>query len=274
VEISYLLPRRTAITRKAPKKGAVDQVLAANVDLALITMAVDADFNIRRVERLLAIVYQSGATPNIVLTKADLGRARERVNQLMQVAAGVPVVVTSALTNEGIVQLSQLLPGKTAVLLGSSGVGKSTLVNQLDGSHLARTRAVHHTGQGRHTTSHRQLTLLDTGGVIIDTPGLREMQLWVGSDATDEVFADIDSLAATCHFSDCRHEQEPGCAVTEAIGHGTLDKARLRSYHKLQRELQAIEARVDIRVQLEQRRKFRAIHRLARQQMAAKGRWD
>lgn len=275
--ISAVLPRRTAISRRTPDPATREQVLAANVDLVLITTAVDGDFNVRRLERMLTVAYQSGADPVVVLTKAELGDPDARRAEVEAIAPGVPVVAVSAHRGTGIDELrGHLGRARTAVLLGQSGVGKSTLVNSLMGRDAQRTASVHQaSGQGRHTTSHRELLQLPAGGCVIDTPGLREVQLWEGGpqdglDALEDAFADIEALARECRFSDCAHRGEPGCAIAQALESGELDAARWESYRKLERELHSITARVDARARSEERRRWRSLRREGAEREAAK----
>jgi ribosome biogenesis GTPase len=272
-EIRSVLPRKAAIRREAPGAATSEQVLAANIDVVFIATSADADFNVRRIERLLTVAYQSDAAPVILLTKVDLADAEPFEAELATVAVGVPVLAASGLSGEGVEAVRGHLPrGKTGVLIGSSGVGKSTLINRLLGNEELRTGDVHRSGLGRHTTSHRQLLKVPGGGLIIDTPGLREIQLWAGETALAEVFADVEELARQCRFTDCRHEGEPGCAVAAALGSGTLDRMRFTNYRKMQRELRAIEVRANVRLQIEARRKWKVIHRAVKNQMERKRR--
>jgi ribosome biogenesis GTPase len=239
--IRAVLPRRSAIVRQAAGGETEAQVLAANVDVAFLVTSLGADLEPRRLERYLTAVWQSGASPVILLTKADLHvDAAEQALEVEAVAPGVPVHIVSAVTGEGCDEVAaHLAPGTTGVLLGSSGVGKSTLVNRLAGEDLLRTQEIREDdGRGRHTTSHRELVVLPGGGMLIDTPGLRELQLWDGgSSGFEEAFTDIEELAAGCRFGDCAHTREPGCAVLAAVDDGVLPLDRLRSYRKLGREL-------------------------------------
>jgi ribosome biogenesis GTPase len=207
------------------------------------------------------MAWQSGAAPVVVLTKSDIADSIDELRlELESAAAGTPVLVTSAITGEGVGALAeQLQPARTGVLLGPSGAGKSSLINRITGSELMKTRSVHLNGEGRHMTSHRELFLLPEGGMIIDTPGLREAQLWVGEDGLGNLFEDIEEIALQCRFTDCQHRSEPGCAIKAAIARGELDIARLESYHKLQRELRSVAARSDARIRIEERRKWKQI---------------
>ena len=254
--VEAVLSRRTAISRQEAFKGSQEQVLAANVDVVLIVMGLDGDYNLRRFERYLTTAWDSGASPAVVLTKLDLCRDVTILAEAEAAAMGVPVVAVSNLTGDGLDTLDALLaPRQTFVLLGSSGVGKSTLINQFLGDDRLATGGLRADGRGRHTTRHRELFALPGGALLIDTPGLRELQLWQGD--VDEAFSDVVDLAAVCRFSDCGHETEPGCAVNTAIAGGTLDPERLKAYRKLQRELASIAARRDRRVGAEMKRRWR-----------------
>jgi len=204
---------------------------------------------------------ESGGLPVVVLTKSDIAASPDELRSELEAAAiGTAVVVTSAITGEGVEVLAkQLRPARTGVLLGPSGAGKSTLINRMGGAEVMKTRTVHRSGEGRQMTSHRELIQLPGGGMIIDTPGLREAQLWTGEEGLESLFEDVDRVARDCRFNDCEHRSEPGCAIKAAIERGELDAARLESYRKLQRELRAVAARSDARVRAEDRRKWKQI---------------
>ena len=258
--IDGIVERRTVFSRKSAGMETREQVLAANVDVALVVAAA-TDVNARRIERYLVIAWQSGAAPVVVLTKADIANAPDSMRiEIESAAAGTPVIVTSAVTGEGIDEVTTMLqPARTGVLLGPSGAGKSTLINAILGSEVMKTREIHRSGEGRHMTSHRRLVQLPGGGMIIDTPGLREAQLWEGEDALGGVFQDIEALALQCRFYDCSHVTEPGCAIKAALADRTLDRGRFDSYRKLQRELRAVAAKTDARVGNEDRKKWKQI---------------
>jgi ribosome biogenesis GTPase len=264
--VQAVLPRRTAISRKTALDRTEEQVLAANVDVAFLTTALPDDLNLRRLERYLATVWESGARPVIVLTKADLADDVDAaVAEVETVALGVPVHVTSVPEGRGIDELRGYLDGNsTGVLLGSSGVGKSTIVNALVGAGTSDTQETRDDGRGRHTTTRRELHLVPGGGVLLDTPGIRELQLWDAEDGLEEAFEDVEALAAACRFGDCAHESEPGCAVLEALASGALPAERFESYRKLQRELEALAARQDARLASERRRRWRVQARAMR----------
>jgi ribosome biogenesis GTPase len=259
--IKSIVERRTVFARQSSGTETRRQVLAANVDVVLV-IAAATDLNPRRVERYLTIAWQSGAVPVVVLTKADLAQDVEPMRiELERAAPGTSVVVTSSVSGEGLDEIAgHLQPNRTGVLLGPSGAGKSTLINSMVGAEIMRTREIHApSGEGRHITSHRQLVQLPAGGMIIDTPGLREAQVWEGDEALSGVFDDIVQLAAECRFNDCRHASEPGCAIKAAIADGALEPSRFASYRKLQRELRAIAARSDARLRAEERRRWKQI---------------
>jgi ribosome biogenesis GTPase / thiamine phosphate phosphatase len=263
--IMSILPRRSAFVRKNAGNDSVDQVLASNVDTAFLLAGLDDDFSLRRLERYLTTAWESGAQPVVVLTKTDLcADVDAAVLQVESVAIAVPVHPVSNLSGEGLELLEPYLrPGSTAVLLGSSGVGKSSLLNRLAGRELMRTRALAADGTGRHTTTHRELVLLPGSGLVIDTPGLRELQFWEGD--VSAAFEDIEALASECRFRDCAHVREPGCAVLRAVDEGVLELDRLRSWRKLQRELEAIAARTDKRLRAARKKRWKQVASVARQ---------
>ena len=261
--IEAVLPRSSKVSRKTPWLKAEEHVLVANVDTVLIVAGLDGDFNPRRLERYLTAAWDGGADPVLVLTKLDVCDDPDKLLAAEAVAIGVPVVAVSNVTGEGVAELGALLrPRRTFVLLGSSGVGKSTLVNRLAGRRLMPTGDLRRDGRGRHTTRHRQLLVLPSGALVVDTPGLRELQVWEGD--LDSAFADVAELASQCRFNDCAHQTEPGCAAQEALASGALDPDRYASYLKLQRELRAIERRSNARLHREEKQRWRARARESR----------
>ena len=265
--IHAVLPRRTKFSRKEPWKRTAEQVIAANVDLVFLVQAFGHDFNLRRLERYLTAAWESGAQPAIVLTKRDLSDDPEAfVAEAETVAYGVPVHAVSNVNGEGLDALRQyLLPGRTIAVLGSSGVGKSTLINRLLGEQALPTAEIRGDGRGRHTTTRRELVLIPGGALLLDTPGLRELQLWAGEEALEGSFADVTAIAAECRFSDCSHESEPGCAIRAALDDGSLPSERWESHRKLQRELRALAVRQDARLRAEEKAKWRRFERERRQ---------
>ena len=262
-----VLPRKSAFVRKAAGASASGQVVAANIDTVFLVSGLDSDFNVRRIERYLALAWESGARPVIVLNKADVcDDVPSRVREVEAVAKAAPIHVLSCKKDEGLDGLTPyLVPGETGALLGSSGVGKSTLINRLLGEELQRTREVREADdRGRHTTSHRQLVRLPAGALLVDTPGMREIQLWDADEGLNETFDDIETLAESCRFRDCRHVDEPGCGVKAALERGDLKADRYDSFQKLGRELSHVERRRDRQAELEQKKKSRAIHKLER----------
>jgi len=270
--IRSVLPRRSALVRSAAGRTSDSQTLAANVDVVFVVSSLGPDLEPRRLERYLVTVWESGAAPEIVLTKSDRfdGAALdEMVSSVEAIALGVPVWVVSAVTGEGVSELrSRIGAGRTAVLVGSSGVGKSTLVNAWLGGEVMAVREVRaDDDEGQHTTTHRELLQLPGGGVVIDTPGIRELQLWDaggGSGAFEETFADVEELAAACRFGDCSHNVEPGCAVRAALADGSLSGDRYGSWQKLQRELRSIAIRTDARLRKEERKRWQQVTKEAR----------
>jgi len=266
--IQEVLPRRSKFVRKVAGKKMEEQVIAANVDTALLVSALDGDCNPRRVERYLAQCWESGARPVMVLNKADAcEEVREKAVEMERVAVGTVVCVVSARTGQGFRELEEFLrPGQTVVLLGSSGVGKSTIANRLLGEAVQEVQPVRESdSKGRHTTTARELFVLPGGALLMDTPGLREMQLWDAENGVAQTFADIDALAAHCRFVDCRHEGEPGCAVLAAVSSGVLDAARLENRRKLLREQEFLRRKVDPEARQEQKEHWKQLHRAQRQ---------
>jgi ribosome biogenesis GTPase len=274
--IHAVLPRRTAFVRKAANSVATEQVVAANVDVALLVASMNADLNARRLERYLATAWQSGASPVVVLTKADLADDPDAgVAEAEAVAFGAPVLAVSAVTGEGLEALAaQLKPAETAVLVGSSGVGKSSLVNALAGEALMDTGEIRERDErGQHTTTHRELIRLPSGALILDTPGMRELGLLDAGDGLSTTFEDIEALAEQCRFHDCGHTNEPGCAVREALEGGVIDAGRWKSFQKLQRELAHQERKEDRVARETHRRHWISVHKAARAHMKDKNRW-
>ena len=260
-QIRAVLPRRSTFSRRAPGRETEEQIVAANIDTIFLVSGLDQDFNPRRIERYLVMARASGALPVIVLNKADLSETLEADLELVaELAPEVPVHSITAIGDASDVSAlrAYLGQGQTVALLGSSGVGKSTIINALTGRDSLRTAEVREIdGRGRHTTVHRQLVVLEGGGLVIDTPGMRELQLWEEGERLDMAFPEIDALAGVCRFRDCQHHREPGCAVKVAVADGTIDATRYESYLKLMSERKELIDRQEVRSQIEQKRHAR-----------------
>jgi ribosome biogenesis GTPase / thiamine phosphate phosphatase len=259
--IHHLLPRRSKFSRKIAGTTTEEQIIVANVDTVFLVNALNQDFNPSRIERYLVMAWESGANPVIVLSKADLCTdVEQKLSALSGVAVGVPIHVVSSATEKGIDKLTAYLTeGTTTALLGSSGAGKSTLINKLYGQEIQVVQDIREDdGKGKHTTTSRELIMLDTGGVLIDTPGMRELQLWE-TDHLSQGFPDIDAFAQQCHFRDCQHEGEPKCAVRNAIEAGLLKERRFENYKKFHRELAFLERQTNKKAQLEEKKKWKKI---------------
>jgi ribosome biogenesis GTPase len=271
-----ILPRTSIFSRAAGGRESADQPIAANIDTVLIVTAAGHDLNARRTERYLAIAHASGARPVIVINKSDLAEDPGTLTTgLATVAGTVPVITISAATGDGIQSLAPFLtPGSTIALIGSSGVGKSTLINRLLGRAVQETSAIREDdGRGRHTTTVRQLFILPSGAIMIDNPGIREVGLGTAADGMAETFSDITELAVQCRFSDCRHEEEPGCAVQEAVRSGTLDASRLENYRRLMREIAFSKEKADIGLVRAERKRWKQIAKMGKDIASKKGRW-
>lgn len=262
--VESILERRTAIARKHAGTRVSAQMLAANVDRVLLVTSMNQDFSVRRLERYLTLVWESGATPIIALTKSDLvNDTGSFCREAERCALGFPVVCVSSVSGAGIGELGSLLAaGETIVLLGSSGVGKSTLVNVLGGAEVRRTKDIRDKdGKGRHATTDRHLIQLASGVLLIDTPGLREVQLWGSQTSVAQTFPEISELAAHCRFRDCQHKQEPGCAVVAGIERGEIDAERLESLHHFRREIEHLDRENDPLLAMQYKRKIKRIMR-------------
>jgi ribosome biogenesis GTPase len=270
--IRRLLERRSKISRKMAGERTDEQIIAANVDTAFLVTSLNQEMNLRRIERYLAVIWDSGARPVVVLSKADLSTdapSSAGTNRRVR----VEVLVTSAANGDGVAAVQrQLDPGRTAVFVGSSGVGKSSLLNRLMSAEVQFVREIRSDGKGRHTTTSRHMMVLPSGGLVIDTPGLRELQLWDADDGIGQAFAEIDELIARCSFANCSHRAEPGCAVQAALEDGGLELDRFESYLKLQREQLFIDSKRDHGLKVAQRKKWKQIHKDNRERMRFLGR--
>jgi ribosome biogenesis GTPase len=266
--VEAVLPRRTCFSRRAAGRREEEQPIAANIDLVFLVCGLDGDFNLRRLERYMTLAAESGARPVLVLNKADLCPVLDaRLAETASVARGAPVVAASTRTPGGTDALSSFLaPGRTVALLGSSGVGKSSIANRILGEEYLRTAEVRPSdSRGRHTTPHRELMPLPAGGALIDTPGMRELQLWAGQDSVDRAFEEIAALAARCRFRDCSHTGEQGCAVESAVAEGAIGRDRWESYRKLLAEARRHEELADPLAAQERKRRLKRIHKAQRE---------
>ncbi len=241
--IHFVFPRKTSLSRKTPGMKTEEQVICANIDTSFIVTTFDRDFNLRRIERYLSLIWDSGANPIIILNKADLCTDIETfIREVESISPGIPILCMSALEKSGIGQIyNYLKEGKTVVFLGSSGTGKSTIINCLLDAPKQATSFLRDNDKGRHTTSYRELFMIpDRRGMVIDNPGMREIQLWANEDIVEKTFADIENLSQNCRFNNCSHTNEPGCAIKEALEEGSLEFKRLESYFKQKRELETL----------------------------------
>jgi ribosome biogenesis GTPase / thiamine phosphate phosphatase len=265
--IEHILPRRTKLARKVAGREQSEQVIATNLDTVFVVSSLNRDLNLRRIERYLALVWESGVQPVVLLNKSDLcANADALAADVATSAPGVPIHLLSAMAGRGLETIrTYLTPGKTAAFIGSSGVGKSTIINALAGTTSLRVQpAREDDDRGRHTTTSRQMFFLSDGGIVIDTPGMRELQLWDSNEGVTQTFDDIIALAHGCKFRDCSHRGEPGCEVETAIQNGTLARERLDNHHKLQAELRFQERKLDARLASETKSKWKKIHKAMR----------
>ena len=275
VTIHAVLPRRTSFIRKIAGSRTEEQIVGANIDTLFLLTSLNQDFSLRRIERYLVIAWESGANPIIILSKSDLhDRVADAMTEVQSIARGVPIHAISIVTGYGLRDVAQYFKGgQTVAMLGSSGVGKSTLINHLAGvDHLKVQTVREHDDRGRHTTTHRELILLPAGGLVLDTPGMRELQLWDGDESLPLVFDDIEAFAGQCFFSDCLHQDEPRCAVREALVAGTIDSERYQSYGKLQKELKYLARRRDKLSEITEKKKWKKLSRLASERARLKRR--
>lgn len=266
--ISFVLTRKTKFSRAAAGIELKEQIVAANVDIVFLIQSLNKDFNMRRLERYLIAAWESGAVPVIVLTKSDCCEdVAEKMSIVFSTAPGVEVHAISCVTGEGIEGIRKyFVPGKTIAVLGTSGVGKSTLVNTLAGEELLKTESIREDdSRGRHTTTHRELIVLPNGGLILDTPGMRTLSLWEAEIGMEVMFGDVEELTTQCHFHDCKHQNEPGCAVRAALEAGTLEIKRWESWQKLQKELLHLEAKKEGNLRLKEKNWGRQLSKFKKQ---------
>jgi ribosome biogenesis GTPase len=265
--IQHVLKRRTKFSRIAAGTASEEQIVAANIDTVIIVVGLDQNFNLRRTERFLVVAQESGADAVIVLNKSDLAHERDLVlEQVSQIAGNAAVIAVSAATGQNIERLrAYATEGQTVALLGSSGVGKSSLINAMMGEERQAISEISDSNaKGRHTTTHREIVMLPSGGLIMDTPGIRELQVISSEESLAESFADVEALAAECHFSDCSHASEPDCMILASLAAGELDPLRWRSYQKLQREIRHFEIKDDIHAMLAEKARWKKIHKEVR----------
>jgi len=265
--IHAVLPRQSAFSRKVAGQVTEEQVVAANIDTIFIVTGLDLNFNLRRIERYLSIAWESGAVPVVLLNKSDLCPDNEiRKREVESVAVGVDVYTLSAYNNSGLERLNKyLITGKTVAFLGSSGVGKSTIINSLLGSSRLKVNEVSKLGsRGHHTTTFRELIILEGGGLVIDTPGMREIQVWGDEEGLSRSFSDIEELATECRFRDCSHENEPGCAVQKAISDGSIEPERLNNYLKLKKEFAYLKDRQTMNPNAIEKARWKKISKIAK----------
>jgi ribosome biogenesis GTPase len=270
--IHAVLPRRTSIVRQASGKRTAAQVVGANVDVVFIVVSLNLDLNMRRLERYLAVAWESGAEPVVILSKADLVDDPTPVlAEVERIAVGAAILTVSAIDGRGMDEIrARIASGRTVAFVGSSGVGKSTLLNRLAGEDVAVVKEIRSDdARGRHTTTRRQLHILPDGGMVIDTPGMRELALW-DPDGVEQSFPEIDELVTTCRFGNCRHNGEPGCAIAAALASGSLEPGRLEAWNKLEREARHQLRRVDALARAQERRKWKAIGKAVDKHMEAK----